>query len=175
LASVIAIGGDPPDPATALRLVQERLAGMNAGKTWRATSGGARDIPSAEIDELIKQASARAGLDTNLVRAVVAVESGYNNNAVSSAGAKGLMQLMDGTARQLGVSDSFDPAENLRGGTDYLRFLLDKFGDEKLALAAYNAGPNAVQRYGGIPPYAETRRYVSAVLSQRENLRTWEG
>jgi len=97
----------------------------------------------------------------------MAVESEFDQWAVSSKGARGLMQLMPATARQLGVSDSFDARQNIFGGTQYLRILLDQFGgDMALAIAAYNAGPNAVLRYGGIPPYRETRGYVQKVQAQ---------
>jgi hypothetical protein len=115
--------------------------------------------------ELIRSASEEAGLDPALVAAVAAVESGFNPRAVSPAGAVGVMQLMPGTAAALGVSDPFDPAQNVRAGARYLRSLLDRFGKLELALAAYNAGPGAVERYGGIPPYPETRAYVQAVLN----------
>ena len=116
-------------------------------------------------DSLISDISARYGVDENLVTAVIARESAGNQNAVSPKGAKGLMQLMDGTAREMGVSYSFSPAENIAGGVKYLKSMLEKFGgDEKLALASYNAGPGAVKKYGGIPPYKETQEYVRAVL-----------
>ncbi len=119
-------------------------------------------------DKLIAQHAEARGLRPDLVRAVVQVESGYNPRAVSSKGALGLMQLMPSTAVELGVHSPFDPEENIRGGTLYLRQLLDRFGgNEELALAAYNAGPTAVDRYGNrIPPYAETRDYVRKVQNQ---------
>ncbi len=119
-------------------------------------------------DKLITQYSQKQGLRVDLVRAVVQVESGYNPRAVSSKGAQGLMQLMPSTAAQLGVRSPFDPEENIRGGTAYLRQLLDRFGgNEELALAAYNAGPMAVGRYGDqVPPYAETQDYVRKVRTQ---------
>jgi soluble lytic murein transglycosylase-like protein len=125
---------------------------------------------SASFDQIIRAAADRAGLDDRLVKAVVEAESGFNPRAVSKAGAKGLMQLMDGTARSLGVKDPFDPAANVEGGAKFLRSLLDRFGSLPLALAAYNAGPDAVERYGGVPPFQETRSYVERVLSlQRRN------
>lgn len=119
-------------------------------------------------DTLIAEHAQAQGLRLDLVRAVVQVESGYNARAVSPKGAMGLMQLMPATAAQLGVRAPFDPAENIRGGTLYLKQLLDRFGgNEELALAAYNAGPEAVGRYGNqVPPYAETKDYLRKVQSQ---------
>ena len=118
-------------------------------------------------DHHVEQAAALHQVSADLVRSVMAVESEFDHWAVSSKGARGLMQLMPPTARRLGVSDSFDARQNIFGGTQYLRILLDQFsGDVALALAAYNAGPNAVLRYGGIPPYRETRGYVQKVQAQ---------
>lgn len=119
--------------------------------------------PSA-YDDLIARAAARHGVDADLVHAVVKAESSYNPRCRSSAGAIGLMQLMPGTARALGVGDPWDAAQNLDGGVRYLRQQLDRFGEVDLALAAYNAGPGAVQRHHGIPPYRETQTYVKRVL-----------
>jgi len=120
-------------------------------------------------EALITEASERHGVDRDLVTAVIAQESAGNPNAVSHKGAKGLMQLMDGTAREMGVRYSFSPAENINGGVKYLKMMLNMFdGDEKLALASYNAGPGAVRRHGGIPPFRETQEYVTAVLRLRE-------
>ncbi len=119
-----------------------------------------------EFEHLIAAASSKYGVSASLIRAVIQAESGYNPQAVSRAGAGGLMQLMPGTAKSLKVSDRFDPSQNVDGGVRYLRFLLDTFkGDVSLALAAYNAGLSKVAKYGGIPPYEETRVYVSRVLS----------
>jgi soluble lytic murein transglycosylase-like protein len=130
----------------------------------KPTSRAYRD----DYDDLIVEHAQAQGLRADLVRAVVQVESGFNPRAVSTKGAQGLMQLMPATARQLGVRAPFDPVENIRGGTTYLRQLLDRFdGNEELALAAYNAGPLAVDRYGNqVPPYRETRNYVRKVRTQ---------
>ncbi|HEY3265994.1 MAG TPA: lytic transglycosylase domain-containing protein [Armatimonadota bacterium] len=118
----------------------------------------------AAYEPMIADASARHGVDPAILRSVIKAESGFNPKAVSSAGAQGLMQLMPATARALGVADSFDPAQNIDGGARYLRHLLDKFGgNTSLAVAAYNAGPGSVEKYGGVPPFAETREYVQRV------------
>lgn len=124
----------------------------------------------AEFDQIINSCSTEFGVDKALVKAVIHAESGYNPNAVSSKGAAGLMQLMPGTAHDLKVADSFNPSDNIRGGVRYLRFLLDTFkGNVSLALAAYNAGLGKVAKHGGIPPYQETRNYVSKVLDYQRN------
>jgi soluble lytic murein transglycosylase-like protein len=127
-------------------------------------------VNPAEYDQIISSCAAKYGVNQSLIKAVIHAESGYNPNAVSSKGASGLMQLMPGTARSLKVSNSFDPKDNVEGGVRYLRFLLDTFrGDVSLAVAAYNAGLNTVARYGGIPPYSETRTYVNRVLSYMQS------
>ena len=113
--------------------------------------------------DLVEDAAARHGVDPLLVHAVIAVESAHRPDAVSPAGAQGLMQLMPRTARMLGVADPLDPRSNVEGGVAYLRRLADEFGTV-LALAAYNAGPGAVREHGGVPPFAQTRRYVRSVL-----------
>lgn len=115
------------------------------------------------FDSIIESTAAKYGIDPALVKAVMTAESGGNPSARSSAGATGLMQLMPATARGLGVSNPLDPAQNIEGGTKYLKGQLDRFKDINLALAAYNAGPGAVRKYGGVPPYRETQNYVTKV------------
>ncbi|HSD67173.1 MAG TPA: transglycosylase SLT domain-containing protein, partial [Vicinamibacteria bacterium] len=122
---------------------------------------------SSMYDHHVEEAARLHQVSPDLVRAIIAVESEFDQWAVSSKGARGLMQLMPDTARSLGVADCFDARQNIFAGTQYLRILLDQFGgDVDLALAAYNAGPTAVLRYGGIPPYRETRGYVQKVQAQ---------
>jgi soluble lytic murein transglycosylase-like protein len=117
-----------------------------------------------ELQPMIAKSAAKYDVDPALVKSVIKAESGFRSDAVSRVGAKGLMQLMPGTARSLGV-DPTDPEQNIDGGTQYLKQLIDKFGSVKLAVAAYNAGSGAVARYGGVPPYAETQRYVEKVMN----------
>lgn len=125
-----------------------------------------------EFEPIISSCSRQYGVDSALVKAVIMAESGYNPSAVSSKGAQGLMQLMPSTAKGLKVADTMNPSDNIRGGVRYLRFLLDTFkGDESLALAAYNSGLSKVAKYGGIPPYPETREYVTKVLSYKNSYR----
>ena len=125
-----------------------------------------------EINDLIDKYSASAGLDSDFVKAVVNQESGFNPNATSKCGAMGLMQLMPGTAQGLGVTNAYDPEQNIQGGTKYLKGLMNRFDNNKsLGLAAYNAGPNAVKKYGGIPPYQETQNYVKSVLSRYDKMK----
>lgn len=123
--------------------------------------------PPPELRSMMEQAALEAGISPDLLEALVAIESGFNVRAVSPKGAQGLTQLMPATARSLGVSDPFDPLQNLRGGARYLAQMLARFGDVKLALAAYNAGPGAVERFGRqVPPYSETVAYVENVLAR---------
>jgi soluble lytic murein transglycosylase-like protein len=121
---------------------------------------------ATQFDSIIEKAAVSAAVEPNLLRAVIVVESGFNSRAVSRRGAVGLMQLMPATATRFGVSNPYDPKQNVHAGARYLKFLIDRFGqDIRLALAAYNAGEEAVDRNGGrIPPFAETMAYVPRVL-----------
>jgi hypothetical protein len=124
-------------------------------------------VPIQDVHQLLSKAGAQHNIDVELLASVVKAESGGRAHAVSRTGARGLMQLMPGTAQQLGVSDAFRPDQNIAGGSAYLDQLLTRYGDNlALALAAYNAGPAAVDRYHGIPPFRETRAYVARVMNE---------
>ena len=150
-------GGEVGVPASMLRgIVPDEVL-----EEIRPTGAG------PDLERLVGEAAERHSLDPALVMAVVGVESGFQAQAVSPRGAQGLMQLMPRTAREMGVADAFDPAANLDGGSRYLSSLVARYeGDLTRALAAYNAGMGAVARHGGVPPYAETRRYVQKVLGR---------
>jgi soluble lytic murein transglycosylase len=135
-------------------------------------SGPALSPTNADYDPLIRSASDRHSIDADLVRAVIKAESDFNSNARSRKGAMGLMQLMPDTARLYNVFNAFDPVDNIEGGVRHLRMLLERYqGDLNLSLAAYNAGSGAVEKYGGIPPFTETREYVRRVLRFYEAFR----
>lgn len=161
-------GSAPAAASVSFAATLERAAGSSPQGSFPATAqtaatGVGGDVP---YGELIDQAAARYGIDRNVLRGLIRAESGFNPRATSPAGAAGLTQLMPATARALGVSDPYEPAQAIDAGARYLRQQLDAFGgDYRLALAAYNAGPAAVRRFGGVPPYAETRAYVQRVLA----------
>ena len=157
------------------------LKGLTGSQPWMLDnkfipSAGGQSVADAtsgvsKWQQIIDEASKKYGVDKSLISAVISQESAGNQFAVSQRGAKGLMQLMDSTAQNLGVSAVFQPRQNIMGGTKYLKQLLDKYnGNEALALASYNAGSAAVDKYNGIPPYDETQRYVGNVLSVRNRL-----
>ena len=146
------------------------IGGFNHGTLRPAGIDGLSILPSqskGELQEMAAAAAQRHGVDPTLFNALVEQESGFNPMARSRVGALGLTQLMPGTASELGVTNPTDPAQSLDGGARYLSQMMQKFGnDPRLALAAYNAGPGAVTRYGGVPPYTETRNYVDRILTK---------
>ncbi len=155
-------GGAPPLVPQAPLAPEKPAAPQHSSATQRVRS----------LRGLIERAAADEGVDPALVAAMIAQESGGDPEAVSPAGARGLMQLMPATARMLGVEDVFDPLQNVSGGVRYISQLLERFGgEEKLALAAYNAGPGTVDRYGGVPPYRETTDYVKRVARLKTDFR----
>ncbi len=152
---------------TLVRLMEALVSASRIKHTAQTVSSGtaiANHSPTS-FDEIIKKASKKFGVDEQVIAAVINQESSFDRTAVSSAGAQGLMQLMPATAESLGVDNPFDAEQNIMAGTKYLRQKLDEFGGSlPLALAAYNAGSGAVNKYGGIPPYKETQNYVSKVM-----------
>ena len=160
---VVVRGGDRSRPAESDRPAMQGAEAFT--RPANATERSSDPARYRRYDAFIREASQLYQLPESFVRAVVRVESDFNPNVVSNAGAMGLMQLMPQTARSMGVRDPFDPRQNILGGTRYLRVLANSFnGDLVLTVAAYNAGGGAVTRYRGVPPYAETRRYVQRVL-----------
>jgi soluble lytic murein transglycosylase-like protein len=161
------------DFASALQAAtsSDAASASTAGSELAGTAGAATSGES-EYESLIDQAASRNGLDPAILHGLIEQESGFNASATSSAGAAGLTQLMPGTASSLGVANPLDPAESIEGGARYLGQLMGQFGgNAEDALAAYNAGPGAVQQYGGVPPYSETQSYVSKVLANAEAFR----
>lgn len=145
---------------------RKAASGAEVDPTNAAAARHTEPVARQPYDGIIRRAAQRHEMDPNLVRAVVAQESGFDAKAVSAAGALGLMQLMPETAKSLGVADPLDPTQNVEAGTRLLRDLVDRYpGRLDLALAAYNAGPAAVDKYGTVPPYAETQKYVRDVLA----------
>jgi soluble lytic murein transglycosylase-like protein len=163
-----------PLPADAHASVAAPLGSTTteSAKSWSAKSGAAKFgsakfVPAPALDQVVNSASAAYHLDPDLVNSVIHAESGFNSRAVSPKGARGLMQLMPGTATQLGVSNAFDPQANVTGGSRYLRELLERYNfDLVKALAAYNAGPQRVEQYRGVPPFRETRAYVARIVHE---------
>lgn len=153
---------------TLIKLLEKTLAakGLDSDLSELYGTGSSSQSSNSSFESLIDRASQKYGVDADLVKAVIQNESAYDAQAISSAGAMGLMQLMPATAANLGVEDPMDPAQNIEGGVKLLRELLNQFsGNLTNTLAAYNAGPGAVQQYGGVPPYQETQTYVKRVLS----------
>lgn len=163
-----------PPPAAAALARPDSFASALQGEIGQSGNLGLAPMRPMGIEgmgtpmqSLIERVAKEEGIDVHLLNAVVSQESAYDPNARSSKGAMGLMQLMPGTARMLGVTDPMNPEQNLRGGAKYLKGLLTEHGgDIPLALASYNAGPGNVRKYGGIPPFAETQAYVQKIMDR---------
>lgn len=149
----------PPTPNGMFDEALNRASGAAPGASGPA-------VCPEDLQPIVEGAATETGVPPDLLNAVIGAESGFHSGAVSPTGAQGLMQLMPGTAEALGVADPFDPAQNVLGGARYLREQLDRFGSIDKALAAYNAGPGAVERYGGVPPYPETQHYVQRIMDR---------
>ena len=148
-------------PPVALALAEDQPRQAPAHKTEEQPN----EVPQAPFEQIINRAASTHEVDPHLIKAIIMAESRYNPRAVSKRGARGLMQLMPVTAKSLGVEDSFDPEENINGGVMYFRKLLDRFdGNVEFALAAYNAGSRYVRKYGGVPPFRQTRTYIHKVF-----------
>jgi soluble lytic murein transglycosylase-like protein len=164
----------PPEGVSAAKArvaeIKRRFGEFESALSIAVSDGGRTD--RGRVEDAVAKAAVEHGVDADLLLAVAEVESGLRPDAVSSKGALGVMQLMPATAARMGVADALNPDENIDGGARYLREQIDRFGgDLSLALAAYNAGPEAVSRHGGVPPYGETRRFVSQVLSRMAAMR----
>lgn len=164
------VNSAPATPAPAVHKTQVVRADPRTGKLVRSVVVTSRPVATkvtqntaADLNAIVEKAARAHEVDPLLVHSIIKVESNYNTHAVSNKGAEGLMQLTPATARMLGVSNSFDPEQNIEAGVKYLKYLKDLYKDDRLALAAYNAGPGAVDKYNSIPPYAETQNYVYQV------------
>jgi soluble lytic murein transglycosylase-like protein len=174
-ARVASLQGTPAQPATSFAstlAAAQQMPGQQTSAISVSAAAGTTPAATTDFESEINTAATSNGIDPALLKGLVQQESGFDPNARSGAGAVGLTQLMPGTAAALGVTDPTDPVQSLQAGARYLREQLDRFGgDERLALAAYNAGPGAVAKYGGVPPYAETQGYVNKVLANAASYR----
>ena len=177
IAEITGVPPAPPVPAPAAggrfaNVLASALAPPAGVAKAAETARLAAPVAPAQIDALVAQNASAWQVDPALLKAVIANESAFDAHATSTVGAQGLMQLMPETAAAMGVRDAYDPVQNVAGGARYLRGLLDRFGgNERLAVAAYNAGPGAVEKYGDVPPYAETQTYVNNVLASFDQYR----
>jgi soluble lytic murein transglycosylase-like protein len=151
-------------------ILTDQINGSNANGLSPSAIGESTDSYNGDYNGIIEDTARKYNISPAVIKSVIKAESSFNPRAVSSAGAMGLMQLMPGTASALGVNDAFDPLQNIEGGVKYLKDMLNKFGGNlELALAAYNAGPGSVIKYGGIPPFDETQNYVKKIMGYIKN------
>lgn len=171
----VALQGAPPEPSpqavTSVVQVDPRTGRLVRRVVSPKPAAGKPAVPN-QVRQIVEETARAHDVDPLLVHSVIEVESGYNPFAVSHKGAEGLMQLIPATARRFGVENPFNVRENIEGGVRYLKYLKDLFQDDRLALAAYNAGEGAVARHGGVPPYAETTKYVEKVGKKYEQARS---
>jgi len=159
-------GGSSPDSNLLSQILSDDRTRMRVLQKIKAYSSGSVLENVGKYSDIINEAAGTYDLKPNLIKAVIAAESGGRADSLSSKNAKGLMQLVDSTAKDMGVSNAFDPKENIMGGAKYLKSLMDKnSGNLELTLASYNAGPGAVENYGGVPPYSETQNYIKRVMN----------
>lgn len=172
LTVVVFVAGALPVAAQQGNMTTVVRADAKTGRLVRTVIMQPKMLASGEVKAMIERVANEQGVERELVDSVIRAESAYNANAVSPKGAQGIMQLIPATARRFGVSNTFNPLENIQGGVKYLRFLLDYYqGDYAKAIAAYNAGENAVDKYHGIPPFAETQNYVAQVAKNLQAAR----
>jgi soluble lytic murein transglycosylase-like protein len=176
------VGGMDPSGVTfekllsdKMKIAQEEAKSVSEISVAQAAEGsgkaGSLAAGSNDFNEIIRDASQKYGVDEKFIKSIIQQESGFNPKATSWCGAMGMMQLMPETAKDLGVKNAYDPRDNIMGGVKYIKEQLDRFGgDKRKALAAYNAGPGAVMKFGGIPPYKETENYVRNIMATYESM-----
>lgn len=153
------------------KILATKMEEPNSGTAASNVKNFTLSSKASDYDSIVNEASQKYGVDAKFIKSIIQQESGFNPNATSWCGAMGMMQLMPETAKGLGVKNGYDPSDNIMGGVKYIKEQLDRFGgDKRKALAAYNAGPGAVQKYGGVPPYKETQNYVANIMGMYQQM-----